>query len=118
MGDVADFAYVKNMGRVQYAYAQVVVWSISGKEVEKIVTNLSAKLYYLDPIEINGDVLHSVVNIMKQKQVHPKSNKGDDLIDPIFARTPWYGEKDMVVHSMPSLLMLPFVFKPIITGIS
>ena len=42
--EVAGFAYINNVGRVQYAYAPVVVWSSSGKEVEKIVANLCARI--------------------------------------------------------------------------
>ena len=66
MDKVAGFAYINNVGRVQYAYAPVVVWSNSGKEVEKIVTNSCARINKLAPIEINGDALHSVVNVTKR----------------------------------------------------
>ena len=42
--EVAGFAYINNVGRVQYAYALVVVWSSGGKEVEKIVANSCARI--------------------------------------------------------------------------
>ena len=101
------------MSRVQYAYAPVVVWSSSSKDVEKIMANSCAILNKLYPIEVNGDELHSAGNVIKRYQVHPKAKKGDDLTDPILARTQWHGEKDMVIYSLPPLLLLPFGFKPI-----
>ena len=42
--EVAAFAYINNVGRVQDAYAPLVVWISSGKEVEKIVEKSSARL--------------------------------------------------------------------------
>ena len=108
--EVAGFAYINNVVRVQYAYAPVVVWSSSCKEVKKIVENSCIRVNKLDPIKINGDALHSVVNVMKRDQVHSKAKKGDDLIDLILARTQWHREKDMVIYSIPPLLLLPFGF--------
>ena len=66
MDEVAGFSYINNVGWIKYDYAPVVVWSSSGKEVEKIVANSSARFNELAPIEINGDALHSVVNMMEQ----------------------------------------------------
>ena len=116
--EVVGFTYINNVGRVQYAYAPVVVWSIGGKEVEKIVANSCARINELAHIEINFDALHSVVNVMKRDQVHPKAKKGENLMDPILARTQWHGEKDMVIYSMPPLLLLPFGFQQIYGSVS
>ena len=55
---------------------------------------------------------------MQRDQVHPKAKKGDDLTDPILARMQWHGEKDMVIYSMPPLLLLPFGFQPIYGSVS
>ena len=52
---VAGFAYINNVGRVQYTYDPVVVWSSSRKELEKIVANSCSMVNELDPIDINGD---------------------------------------------------------------
>ena len=82
------------------------------------MANSCARVNELDPIKINGDALHSVVNVMKRDQVHPKAKKGDDLTYPILARTQWHREKDMVIYSMPTLLLLPFGFQPIYGSIS
>ena len=53
------------------------------------------------------------MNVMKRDQVHPKAKKGDDITDTILARTQWHEEKDMVIYSLPPLLLSLFGFKPI-----
>ena len=64
--DVAGFAYINASGRAHYAFVPYPIYEPETGEVACIMENASDCLDELEPIEIGGEALQYVMNIVKK----------------------------------------------------